>query len=79
MERSAKKCTETLSKFNPEIEDLKKKLVEFQHKNDILLIFLVYLVIIIIMQYNMYSGMSGSYGRNDYNSPYINNMRSQHQ
>ena len=35
------------------IAELKKKLMEFKHKNDILLIFLIYLVIVIFVQYNM--------------------------
>lgn len=68
LERSAKHCSDKIANFSPEIEELKKKLVEFQHKNDILLIFLVYLVIIIIMQYNMYT----PYAPHNYTSPYIN-------
>jgi len=66
LERSAKHCSDKISSFNPEIEDLKKKLVEFQHKNDILLIFLIYLVIVIVMQYNMYAPYT-----QQYNSPYM--------
>jgi hypothetical protein len=53
------------------IEELKKKASEFQHKNDMLLIFLIYLVIIIVVQYNM-SGPSYSMPSMPmYNSPYI--------
>jgi hypothetical protein len=49
---------------------LKKKLVEFQHKNDILLIFIVYLILIIIMQYSSTRVATPMYN-SAYSSPYI--------
>lgn len=60
LEQSAR-GTNALRSFNPEIEELKKKLIEFQHKNDILLIFLVYLILIIMYQYNMGNSASNMY------------------
>lgn len=53
------------------IEELKKKVSEFQHKNDMLLIFLIYLVFIIVVQYNMSTPSYPMPSMPMYNSPYI--------
>lgn len=50
-----------------DLESLKQKMVEFQHKNDILLIFLIYLILIIIIQYMTTSSHKQP---NMYNMPY---------
>ena len=59
LEETAKKYA--IKNFNPDVEELKKKLIEFQHKNDILLIFLIYLIIIIVYQYSMNRSSSSRY------------------
>lgn len=57
-----------------EIEELRKKLTEFQHKNDILLIFIIFLVIYILTHINTHN--PGNYMHGISSAPSMPNLPS---
>lgn len=61
LDKTASHYKKKVATYSPEMDALKRKLVEFQHKNDMLIIFIIYLTIIIFMQYS-YAPKYPAYG-----------------